>query len=102
MTFKRNGMPAYRLFMLAASESIRSELDSEVTEALALNNHAYEMVWDYVLDKINGPAHLNDALRILTRMGRQADVGVIYCQRMEDTLANRVPVVPEFMAATNC
>ena len=31
MTLKRDGKPMHRLFMLAASEEIKSELDSEVT-----------------------------------------------------------------------
>ena len=98
MILKRNGKPMHRLFMLAASKEVRSELDSEVTESLALNNHAYKMMWDYVLEKRNGPTRMSDILRIVTRMGRQADVGVIYCQRMEDTLTGKVPVIPEFMA----
>jgi hypothetical protein len=41
---------------------------------------------------------LVQVLKILSRLSRQADVAVVYCQRMEDTLAKRTPVVPEYMA----
>ena len=41
---------------------------------------------------------LGDMLRILTRLGRQADVGIVYCVRMQDTLVKKRPVVSEFMA----
>jgi hypothetical protein len=42
---------------------------------------------------------LRDMLRILTRLGRQADVGIVYCVRMQDTLAKTRPIVPDFMAS---
>ena len=78
-----------------------------MTEGLAHNDHAYQQVWDYSGDqKVKGKGKkqggrlvdLVQVLKILSRLSRQANVAVVYCQRMEDTLAKRTPVVPEYMA----
>ena len=35
---------------------------------------------------------------MLTRLGRQADIEIVYCVTMEKTLAGNYPVVPSYMA----
>ena len=106
LTYKQSGKTKYTLYLLAASKTIRSELNSKVTEGLTHNDHAYQQVWDYSGEqkvKGNGKKQggqlvdLVQVLKILSRLSRQADVAVVYCQRMEDTLAKRTPVVPEYM-----
>ena len=86
----RNGRLKCTLFMLAVDVNIKSELDSEVTQMLGHSEHAYEMEWK---DGSMNNVTLSDMLRILTRLGRQADVGIVYCVRMQDTLAKKRPVV---------
>ena len=84
----RNGRLKYTLYMLAVDVNIKSELDSEVTQMLGHNEHAYQMEWE---DASINNVTLRDMLRILTRLGRQADVGIVYCVRMQDTLAKKRP-----------
>ena len=132
LCYKRNGRTQLTLYLLAASNKIRSELDnldSPVTEGLAHNDHAYQLLWDYVAKANKGQdsnssksksksktnvkgrgkadtkatsqsetLELVNVLKVLTRLNRQADVAVVYCQRMEDTLLGKKPVVPEYMA----
>ena len=82
----RNCRLKYTLYMLAVDVNIKSELNSKVTQMLGHSEHAYEMEWE---DASMNNVTLSDMLRILTRLGRQADVGIIYCVRMQDTLAKK-------------
>ena len=53
---------------------------------LAHDDHAYQLEWD---DKTLETATLKGWLEVLTRLGRQADVGIVYCVTMEETLAGK-------------
>ena len=94
LTWRQNGRTRFTLYILAVDGLIRSELRSLTTEGLAHKGHVYEQLWDDAAESLD----LHDTLTMLTRQNRQADVGVVYCLRMEDTLAGKTPMVPDYMA----
>jgi hypothetical protein len=87
------GRLQFHLFLLAASQEIKSDLHGKMSHTIASEGHMYVLRWREALDS------LADTFVFLERMLPYSDVAIHLCVRVEDTLAGKLPVIPDYLPA---